>query len=130
MPVTQPVDFNAMVNKPTTVSGYGITDASQFTVGQTWQDVKASRAFATTYTNSTGKPITVTISLQSNGTHFDANLTVLINGTAISVNGPDSGATALGSVYSSATFIVPAGATYSATRGSYGATLNKWMELR
>jgi hypothetical protein len=34
-------------------------------VGQTWQDVTSSRVVSTTYTNSTGKPIMVTISVTS-----------------------------------------------------------------
>lgn len=32
MPVTQPPDFNALVNKPTTVAGYGIADMGSQTV--------------------------------------------------------------------------------------------------
>lgn len=31
-------------------------------VGQTWQDVRTSRAANTTYTNTTGRPIVVTLS--------------------------------------------------------------------
>ncbi len=53
--------FASITSKPTTVSGYGITDASQLGVGQTWQNVKASRAVNTVYQNTSGKPIVVAI---------------------------------------------------------------------
>jgi hypothetical protein len=85
---------------------------------QTWQNVTGSRAFGTTYTNSTGYPIEVFI--LSGGAGGTATLQVNING----VNYMQ----AYASPYAVATltFIVPNGATYSATGGVGG----QWTELR
>lgn len=93
-------------------------------VGQTWQDVKTTpgRVIGTPYTNTTGRPIAVGITVTINNT---ASLTTLtVNGIVISaVNGTSTG------VY---TFwlsgIIPAGASY--TLNSTTATLTTWAELR
>jgi hypothetical protein len=79
-------------------------------VNQTWQNMTSSRAFGTTYTNSTGKPIALSIF----ATGATPNLTV---GSTIFI-----GASASGTAFT----IVPNGGTYSATSG----TLNTWYELR
>ena len=51
-----------------TVSGVG--------VNQTWTDVTASRSAGTTYTNSTGKPITVSVSCPASGTGGTINFNI------------------------------------------------------
>lgn len=88
---------------------------------QAWSDVTGSRAFNTTYTNSTGKAISVavTVTFQS--------------GTAIS--GVVGGVTVIRSYAHASTeggnitFIVPNGATYSVSQtGSISDTI--WAELR
>lgn len=84
---------------------------------QTWQIVTGSRAFGTTYTNSTGKSIMVFISCSGSGIN-----TITVGGVAIGSFQANSSA-----VNSNASFIVPAGATYVV---STGATLAKWSELR
>ena len=99
-------------------------------VGQTWQNLTASRAFYQTYTNTTGKPIMVCPTLASNSPYFDAFLGFYIDGNLISYNGPSSGATNLGSIYSSAWAVVPPGSTYLVSYGTYGSTLARWYELR
>ena len=89
-------------------------------VGQTWQDVTASRAVGVTYTNSTGKPIIFAVTSVNNASgHTQSTF----------VNGVDLGAhsTATGANLSFA--VVPAGATYM-TSVDGGATLMKWSELR
>jgi len=90
-------------------------------VGQTWTNVTASRAFGTTYTNSTGAPITVVIAFAFPTAGATGVLTV--NGVAIQFGQVNSAYIQL----ASGTAIVPAGATYvfSAT-----TTLNQWLELR
>jgi len=45
-------------------------------VGQTWQNVKGSRALATTYYNTTGKPITVNVRVTSSTTYSNSEMTV------------------------------------------------------
>ena len=90
-------------------------DLKEIGVGQTWQDVAASRVAGTTYTNSTGKPICLVVSTAT------GNLDILINGTIVSdafCNVPNVGVASF--------CIVPAGATYSCSL----ASPYKWSELR
>jgi len=97
-------------------------------VGQTWQDVTASRAIGTTYTNSTGRPIMVSVSASGNGGFIQAILIGQISGVTVISNGANSG-TAGGATYASFTLIVPSGSSYNATNGN-GCTLQTWFELR
>ena len=95
-----------------------LADLRSIGVGQTWQDLTASRASATTYTNSTGRPIQVFISLTlaSNGSS-----TYSINGNAFNL----AANAGTGSTITSINFIVPNGNTYVFT-----GTISKWLELR
>ena len=70
-------------------------------VGQTWQDVTASRAAGVTYTNTTGKPIMVIIS-DSLSSGWSTSVTV--DGGSFVFGGNNS--------YGSASFIVKDGGTY------------------
>lgn len=88
-------------------------------VGQTWQDVKASRAVATTYTNTTGRPIYLQVSTISGG---DTSVSVTINGLQLFLGRNSvSGGQPYGSV------LIPAGATYNVTNSG---SLGTWYELR
>ena len=89
-------------------------------VNQTWQDVTASRTNNVTYTNTTGKPILVSI-LSVGGAN--CSVEILVNGTRVQVS---TITTSYGMVSVSA--IVPNGATYS--NGSTWSGFSKWMELR
>ena len=92
-----------------------------FGVGQTWQDVTASRALGTTYTNTTGKPIQV---VMYGAPVSSGNNTLVVDGISISsyiTNDTPSGAS--GTISG----IVPHGSTYSIT-GSIA--ISKWSELR
>lgn len=92
--------------------------------GQTWQDVTASRAMTTTYTNSTGKPIQVMVCMAYGSVgNFTTNLLVGGNQAQVLNIGVVTGG---GGIFPM-TAIVPAGATYQVT-GSSG--INKWYELR
>jgi hypothetical protein len=97
-------------------------------VGQTWTNVSGSRAFSTSYTNSTGKPIVVAIvaSQTPGGSYLGAT----IDGVGPIPMG--SGYTAGGTYTVSGTVVVPVGATYSVapqiTAGS--VSLSAWYELR
>jgi hypothetical protein len=87
-------------------------------IGQTWQNVKASRAIGTTYTNSTGKPIFVSIAIGcTNSTaYFYINGITVAGGTGVTG-------------YSMVNFIggiVPTGDTYSCS----GEYVDSWAELR
>lgn len=88
--------------------------ATAFGIGQTYQDMTASRAQGTTYTNSTGKPILVCIQETS-----DATVTITVNSVIVarkSGSGCDT----------SMTVVVPNGGTYSMT----GSSIYLWVELR
>lgn len=93
-------------------------------VGQTWQNVLSSRAFGTTYTNTTGRPIMVSVAATTLNT---TGWTVTVAGVQIAYN-TGSGPTAYAPV--TCTFIVPAGATYVVAIASGSPTLSVWAELR
>ena len=78
---------------------------------QTYQNVTASRASSTTYTNSTGRAISVLLITTASGG------TWTVNGVSTSAFTAQS--------YSPYTMIIPAGATYS-----YNSSFQTWTELR
>jgi hypothetical protein len=97
-------------------------------VNQTWTDVTSSRAYGTTYTNSTGKPISVSVSGTASG-----------NGSFVHIAYVNSNEIAYQTTYAanagyrhSVFFIVPNSATYSVTGigGISATTLYLWSELR
>lgn len=94
--------------------------------GQTYQDVTASRVGGTTYTNSTGKPILVIITVNQSAA-FVLNYSITVSSVvlaAVNVLTPAQSTTAV----IPTTFIVPNGSTYLLTITT--GTLNKWVELR
>lgn len=109
-----------------TNSGISLATANSYDlgVGQTWQDVTASRATGTTYTNSTGKPIS--ISLWVTGT-VGGYYTLAININSIRTYYNNDYANASGYIIG-ATIIIPYGATYSVSGDN--TALTKWWELR
>ena len=104
---------------PSTIQGMGgqaLAAMSSLGYGQTWQNVLASRAVNTTYYNTTGKPITVSI----NGS-ASVNVPIIVNGITL-------GITNAANTVCQFTFIVPSGGSYS--WGSASGALNNWVELR
>lgn len=109
-------------------SSWGITGGSWLSsalgVNQTWQNVVGSRAIGTTYTNTTGRPITVKVSYGL----------VSGNGLKITVGGLDvawiSGNSAT-VIYQTMEAVVPVGATYVVSYfvGS-SSSAQGWVELR
>jgi hypothetical protein len=85
-------------------------------VGQTWQDVTGSRSDGVTYTNSTGKPIMVSIILDGSGSR---------NSSAITVDSVGVGAEREGGLLPNQ-FIVPNGSVYRVNDSAILA----WTELR
>ena len=103
-----------------------ITNAfnQQFGVGQSWQDVTGNRASEVNYTNTTGKPIAVSIHTNRNWTG-GAHVALHVNG--LLVNKFDSEDVNDGQVFT----IVPSGSSYSATIYNYTlGTSAFWRELR
>jgi hypothetical protein len=92
-------------------------------LNQTWTDVTASRAFSTTYTNTTGKPIQVIVECTTSG--FGGGVFLTVGGQSLPYAFFYSGAV---QGFSTAA-IVPPGATYVA--GAYGTvSFSRWVELR
>lgn len=92
--------------------------------GQTWQNLTASRAFNTTYTNTTGRPIAVAVTGYSSAGSGMA-VVALVNGTQVYRGSWGYGSSTPCAVF----FIVPPGATYSVAPNGSGS-LESWAELR
>lgn len=94
-------------------------------VGQTWQNVLANRASGVTYTNSTGKPILITIAYANTATSGNLTPDLVIGGISILHQSFD------GTSYGSNTIvaIVPNNTTYVYTIKSTQIIV-KWSELR
>lgn len=89
---------------------------------QSWQNVLASRAWNTNYTNSTPSPIAVSVVSQDGGGNLD--LRIVVNGIVVSRCFFGAGVSAC------AFAVVPPGATYQAQRQDTNDTLIHWSELR
>ena len=104
------IDGSALTNLP--ASGLG--------VGQTWAEVTGSRVAGTTYTNSTGKPIFINITPNTNNS-YDGN--VWVGSIKIGNYYTRSSSTAKTNI----SFIVPNGSTY---RFTCTIGFGVWSELR
>ena len=120
------VDLSDIAKDTDLLAGLGLkantADLKEIGVGQTWQHVTASRALGVTYTNTSGKPIIVTINLIN--TSYDGGLTLTVNGlsTFINYNGNSINCNIVNSI------IVPNNVTYSASTN--GGVMLHWYELR
>ena len=104
------------------LSGTNTGDAAlAIGVGQTWQNLTASRSFSTIYTNTLDKPIMV--SVEADGS--DAGVRFYVDGMSVGVSDINSAAGSLGM---NIIALVPSGSTYEATPS--GGTLSSWVELR
>jgi hypothetical protein len=94
--------------------GLGIT-------GEVWNNMTGSRALGTTYTNSRGYPIMISVNGTGSGS---SGIFVNVNGSQIYRNQAQwNGSGAI----PGAVIIIPTGATYSVTMDTSG--LNAWWEL-
>lgn len=112
---------------PTLVQGCGgqaLTALSSFGYGQTWQDVRASRAFGTTYYNTTGKPILVSVGANSSASNGYLSATVDAVTVAVST-------ASFSWTLTSLSFIVPPGQSYRVDINNTSvSSLQCWSELR
>ena len=109
-------------------TGNAATSSGSIGNGQTWQNLTASRALATTYTNSTGRSIAIQVSATS-GASGVVTLTMVIAGVTFPTNQNQTASGGTQSSYRDA--IIPSGATYIiTTTGTSTATLALWVELR
>jgi hypothetical protein len=88
-------------------------------VGQTWQNLTSSRANGIPYTNSTGKPISVSVTTSTTATVAH---TITVDGVIA-----QSAATNPNSTTAWVTAIVPNGSIYTT---SSNGTMSYWAELR
>jgi len=113
-------------SNPTLVQGIGgqaLAALASLGYGQTWQNVLGSRAFGTTYTNTTGKPIQLSVYATAT---VGGVISYSINGV---IQGQSSQSGGAGYGLGTLTPIVPQGATYLVTNVT-SATLVYWFELR
>ena len=102
------------------VSGDTNTLNKTIGVNQTWQNVTGSRAFGTTYYNTTGKPIAVSgFGVNSAGLAYTPN----VNGLGINTWGRGADG------YTPFFFIVPVGNSYSIIKSGTSSS-DAWYELR
>ena len=94
-------------------------------VGQTWQNVRDSRALGVTYTNSTGKPIVV---MARAFTIATGDLVLYVSGIMVDVF--SLAVDELNNEYGTVSGIVPSGATYVVTGTTNPWYLEQWSELR
>jgi hypothetical protein len=98
-------------------------ELEDFAKGQTWQDMTSSRAYNTTYTNTTDKPIMVNFIGVSTATFASVEFHVggaLIGSSAQAINN---------NAVINGEFIVPAGMTYKLVPVT-GSNIYKLSELR
>jgi hypothetical protein len=110
---------------PSKIQGYGgqaFAAMSSFGFGQTWQNLTGSRAYATTYYNTTGKPIQIFVQ----GSSSIANASVTCTVAGVSFPGHVQSVVG-GSCVNQVT--VPPNASYSADINAT-KTLLAWIELR
>lgn len=93
---------------------------SVFGIGQTVQDVTASRALGTTYTNSTGKPILISVTVA--GANDNKTTTLTVDGVAAAsvINSKQYGQA------KNICYVIPPSSTYSVV----GSPISLWTELR
>ena len=119
---TASVNLHAIKDKvaePKFVGGLGMT-------GETWVDEKANRVLGTEYTNSTGKPIQLSIDILATTANNGSSAMLEIDGVVITaVYSVTTYANLYGSVI---TNIIPIKAKYKVT-SSQGA-VSKWFELK
>ena len=110
-----PVDINGSTNTITAAATSAITAttaANPIGEGQTWQVVTGSRVAGTTYTNSTGKSIQVSIQVQGAAV-------LQVGGVVAATSGINNATNFIGA-------IVPNGSTYVLSTGPN----QRWSELR
>lgn len=110
---------------PSTIQGYGgqaLAAMSSLGYGQTWQNVSGSRSLSTTYYNTTGKPISVSVSGYS--TAGAVTVSGIVNGSNVAIC-----ANTTANYSCTVFFMVPPQSNYSVTI-SGTPVVQVWAELR
>lgn len=93
--------------------------------GQTWQNVTASRSNGVTYTNTSGRPILIAVTLYQNGT-LESGGTLYIDGIFVGRTINQTAGLNIGNA-SVISAVVPANSTYII---NVSGTINNWAELK
>ena len=93
-------------------------------VGQTWQNLTASRSLNSTYTNTTGGPISIAVTLNRGG-DCNSGSQLYINGNLVMTY-----YSSCSNLSSTVTAIIPDGNTYSVVPSVGSNALTTWYELR
>jgi len=111
------------INKKLSVAEAAVAQA--LGVSQTWQNVTGSRTSGVTYTNSTGRSIAVSISVDT-GANGASTIDFYVSGvrTAVSRTVPPGGF----NTWSFISIVIPPGVNYSAVITASNGTI--WFELR
>lgn len=135
-PTSQPFE-NAIAEITNAITGGGLTPTAGSTsqllsaiqalsgAGATAQDLTASRAFGTVYTNSTLRTISVMVTTPNNSTAAWG-----ISGFVDSLHCATSFVAASAGAATGVTLVVPPGSTYEVTQSTGTPTLDKWVEVR
>lgn len=111
------IDANKLMTPLQTKQAITAQVASPIGVGQTWQDVSGSRAHSTSYQNTTGRPISVSITVDGSSRSIQVSVN---NSTWIDIAISSANKTPV-------SFIVPINWYY---RINGSVTINVWAELR
>lgn len=117
------IPASALTGTLPALDGSALTGVASVGVGQTWQILTSSRALDTNYTNSTGNPIMIAVTVNTTAT-TNSRARVLVAGVEVARTYPYASG-----VYTPLYAIVPNGATYQVNNIS-STTLRTWTELR
>lgn len=114
------VTTQASGDSSTKVASTAFATGQDFGIGQTPQDLTSNRVAGTTYTNTTGKPILVSVILRAGSSDFRH---VYLNGVVWAKVTTNTTTLEIVQVI----IPVPSGSTYSV---QVGTTIDLWTELR
>ena len=124
-------DGSVTITNPAGVAGNIDLSANAVGVGQTWQDVVGSRAFATSYQNTTGRAITVSARVNMIGTSTATFQVSTDNVTWVTVTIYNHNIGSNLTDWPMGPTVIPPGHYYRLNRtGGTQTTLAGWTELR
>ena len=105
------------------IDGSALTGSIGIGNGQSWTNVTGSRSTGTVYTNSTGKPIMVSVSLDIVAGAATVNWFYVGSVKVAQIQNTST------EIASSTSFVVPNGSTYKHQYQSVAPTIRNWSEL-
>jgi hypothetical protein len=117
----------AWATAPSTIQGAGgqaFAAMDSIGYGQTWQDLTGSRALATTYYNTTGKPISIRVEAVS---AITTGMSMILTVDGVNIKNESEFANGVGYLLT-IDCIIPHGSSYNVT--AVNAVLDQWSELR